>query len=154
MRAGTLWMERFQVTLYLAALIVGVLAGLLFPVVAHPAEAMINPVLGLLLYATFLGVPFRQIGQAFRDWRFLSTALVVNFVLVPVVVWGLWRFLPQSYPPSPVAVRPPTQPSPTPHSLAHISVDQSNLKVTTSFRIMRREHADHSCLRAPDHSFD
>lgn len=93
MRAGAEWMERFQVPLYLAALVVGALAGLLLPSVAHPAEVAINPVLGLLLYATFLGVPFRQIGQAFRDWRFLTTVLVMNFVLVPVVVWGLSRIV-------------------------------------------------------------
>lgn len=93
MRAVVEWMERCQVPLYLAALVVGVLAGLLIPAVAHPAETAINPVLGLLLYATFLGVPFRRIGQAFRDWRFLTTVLIVNFVLVPIVVWGLSRIV-------------------------------------------------------------
>lgn len=45
-----------------------------------------QPVLGLLLYATFLGVPFARIGQAFRDWRFLVTVLALNFLVVPVVV--------------------------------------------------------------------
>lgn len=93
MRAGVEWMERFQVRLYLVALLVGLLVGLLLPVVAYPAEAAINPVLGLLLYATFLGVPFRQIGQAFRDWRFLTTVLVVNFIFAPVVVWSLSRIV-------------------------------------------------------------
>ncbi len=80
-------------TLYLAALVVGAAVGLLAPVVAHPAEFAISPVLGLLLYATFLGVPFAKIGQAFRDWRFLATVLVVNFVLVPVVVFVLSRIV-------------------------------------------------------------
>jgi len=50
-------------------------------------------VLGLLLYVTFLEVPFAKMGQAFRDWRFLSTALVVNFILVPVVVFVLSRIV-------------------------------------------------------------
>lgn len=49
--------------------------------------------LGLLLYVTFLGVPFARLGQAFRDWRFLGTLLVVNFVLVPLVVFGLSRIV-------------------------------------------------------------
>lgn len=93
MRAGAEWMERHQVPLYLAALVLGAAVGLLVPAVAHPAELAINPVLGLLLYATFLGVPFAKIGQAFRDWRFLSTILVVNFVLVPVVVFLLSRIV-------------------------------------------------------------
>ena len=63
------------------------------PAVAHPAELTTIPILGLLLYATFLSVPFAKIGQAFRDWRFLSTVLVVNFVLVPIVVFLLSRIV-------------------------------------------------------------
>ncbi|WP_105034195.1 bile acid:sodium symporter [Cryobacterium aureum] len=93
MRAGVEWMERHQVPLYLAALAAGAGIGLLIPGVASPVELAINPVLGLLLYATFLGVPFAKIGQAFRDWRFLSTILVVNFVAVPVVVFLLSRIV-------------------------------------------------------------
>lgn len=87
------WMERHQIALYLAALAVGTAAGLLFPALAHPAETAINPVLGLLLYATFLGVPFGRLRLAFRDWRFLATLFVVNFVLVPIVVFGLSRIV-------------------------------------------------------------
>lgn len=93
MRAGVEWMERHQVPLYLAALVLGAAVGLLAPAVSHPAELAIKPVLGLLLYATFLGVPFARIGQAFRDWRFLATVLIVNFVLVPVVVLVLSRIV-------------------------------------------------------------
>ncbi len=93
MRAAAAWMERYQVPLYLAALVLGAGVGLLIPVVARPAELAINPALGLLLYATFLGVPFADIGQAFRDWRFLVAILVVNFVLVPVAVFLLSRIV-------------------------------------------------------------
>lgn len=93
MRAKVEWMERHQVSLYLGALVVGAAVGLLIPAAAHPAELAINPVLGLLLYATFLGVPFAQIGQAFRDWRFLVTVMGVNFVLVPIVVFLLSRLV-------------------------------------------------------------
>lgn len=93
MCARVKWMERHQVPLYLLALATGSSAGLLVPGVAHPAELAINPVLGLLLYATFLGVPFARIGQAFRDWRFLVVVLVVNFVAVPVVVFALSRIV-------------------------------------------------------------
>ncbi|ALX65974.1 arsenic resistance protein [Microbacterium sp. XT11] len=86
-------MERYQVPLYLGALALGAGIGLLFPAVAHPAELAINPMLGLLLYATFLGVPFAKIGQAFRDWRFLITVVAVNFVAVPIVVLLLSRIV-------------------------------------------------------------
>lgn len=93
MRASVEWMERYQVVLYIGGLVLGGAVGLLLPAVAHPAESAIYPVLALLLHATFLGIPFIKIGRAFRDWRFLSTILVVNFVLVPAVVWLLSRIV-------------------------------------------------------------
>ncbi|MCW1805710.1 arsenic resistance protein [Brachybacterium squillarum] len=85
------WHERQQVPLYLAALAIGAAVGLLVPALAHPAELAIQPVLALLLYATFLGVPFARIGAAVRDVRFLAAALGVNVLIVPVVVWALSR---------------------------------------------------------------
>jgi len=93
MRASVEWMERVQVPLYLAALALGAVVGLMVPAIAHPAELGINPVLGLMLYATFLGVPFAKIGQAFRDWRFFSTILVVNFAVAPAVAFLLSRIV-------------------------------------------------------------
>ena len=86
-------MERWQIGLYLLAIIAGAAFGLLVPAAAGPLEYAINPVLGLLLFATFLGIPFAKIGQAVRDVRFMVTVLVLNFVIVPVVVFGLSRFV-------------------------------------------------------------
>src|SRR5690606_13961148 len=93
MRASVEWMERHQVSLYLAGLVVGGVVGVLAPAVAGPAGLAIQPVLALLLYATFLGIPFARIGGAFRDWRFLGTILAVNFLLVPPIVWLLTRIV-------------------------------------------------------------
>ncbi|GGA75206.1 arsenic resistance protein [Pseudoclavibacter endophyticus] len=87
------WMERHQAGLYLAALAAGAGVGLTAPQVARPAEVAVTPVLGLLLYATFVGVPFARLGGALRDWRFLATTLLVNFVAAPVIVFALSRFV-------------------------------------------------------------
>lgn len=84
-------MDDHQVALYLVGLAVGAVAGLVAPAVATPAEHLINPVLGLLLYATFLAVPFARIGHALRDLRFLTTVFAVDFLCVPAVVWLLTR---------------------------------------------------------------
>jgi ACR3 family arsenite efflux pump ArsB len=86
-------MERWQIGLYLLAIVVGATYGLLAPEAAEPLEYAINPVLGLLLFTTFLGIPFAQIGQAVRDVRFMVTILVLNFVVVPLVVLVLSRFV-------------------------------------------------------------
>lgn len=86
-------MERHQVALYVAAIGVAVLLGLTVPEIAAPAETLINPVLALLLYATFLGIPFTQLGAVLRDLTFLRSSHVLNFVLAPIVVFGLSRFV-------------------------------------------------------------
>lgn len=87
------WWDKHQIVLYLAAIIAAVSVGLAAPQAAPMLEYSIEPVLMLLLFATFLGVPLIDVGRAFRDVRFLGTVLVANFVIVPVVVWGLSRFV-------------------------------------------------------------
>lgn len=86
-------MERHQIALYLLAIVAGAVFGWLIPGAAEPLEQTINPVLGLLLYATFLGIPFASIGKAVRHARFMATVLVLNFVVVPGVAFGLSRFV-------------------------------------------------------------
>jgi len=86
-------MERWQVGLYVAAIVLGGTVGWLAPTVAPTLTLSVTPVLGLLLFATFLGVPLIQVGRAFLDTRFLLVVLVVNFIVVPVVAYGLSRFV-------------------------------------------------------------
>jgi len=86
-------MERRQVPLYLAAIAVGAVMGWLVPAVAPALAVSITPVLGLLLFATFLGIPLGDVGRSVRDLRFLGSVLVVNFVIVPAVVFALSRFV-------------------------------------------------------------
>ncbi|EEI28012.1 metalloregulator ArsR/SmtB family transcription factor [Corynebacterium glucuronolyticum] len=87
------WWERWQIPLYLAALVLGALIGLAAPATAPAFEVAINPVLMALLYATFLSVPLTKVGQALRDGRFLAGLTVLNFLIVPVVVYLLSRFV-------------------------------------------------------------
>ncbi|RZT85616.1 ACR3 family arsenite efflux pump ArsB [Pseudonocardia sediminis] len=89
MSAGSLvaWWERHQIPVYLGGLAAGAVAGVLLPSPAASAvEVGIYPVLGLLLYATFLQVPFAAIGHSLRDVRFVAAALVLSFVVVPALV--------------------------------------------------------------------
>ncbi|MCQ4150484.1 MULTISPECIES: arsenic resistance protein [Rhodococcus] len=86
-------LERHQIPLYLLALLIGGLVGTLAPDTAPGFEHAINPVLIVLLYATFLAVPFSAIGTSLRDGKFLLSVVVLNFVLVPIVVFALTRFV-------------------------------------------------------------
>ncbi|SDH22600.1 arsenic resistance protein [Microbacterium pygmaeum] len=87
-----LWAERHQIVLYLVAIAVGLIVGALIPA-AHELEVAISPAIGVLLYVTFLGVPFTRLADAFRDARFLTTLLLLNFVIVPVIVLALSRLV-------------------------------------------------------------
>ena len=87
------WWERWQIPLYLAALVLGALIGLAAPATAPAFEVAINLVMMALLYATFLSVPLTKVGQALRDGRFLAGLTVLNFLIVPVVVYLLSRFV-------------------------------------------------------------
>ena len=82
-------MERHQIAIYLGGLAAGAAVGLAWPAGGPTWEAAIYPVLGALLYATFLQVPFTKLTTAFRDGRFLGAVLLVNFVVVPLVVAAL-----------------------------------------------------------------
>lgn len=87
------WWDRHQIALYLLAIAAGAVAGLTVPRAAPALTHAINPVLALLLFATFLGVPLTEVGRGLRDLRFLGTVLITNFAAVPLVVWGLSRFV-------------------------------------------------------------
>ncbi|GAA2173066.1 arsenic resistance protein [Agrococcus versicolor] len=85
--------DRHQVPLFLAALVLGGVVGLSAPRLAPSLEHAIEPVLMLLLFATFLAVPLGEVGRAVRDGRFLATVLAANFVVVPVLAWALSRLV-------------------------------------------------------------
>ena len=81
--------------MYAIAVLLAIGVGLGLPSASPILESLINPVLAVLLYVTFLEIPFVRIRRAFRNGRFMLAALGMNFLVVLVVVFGLTRFLPQ-----------------------------------------------------------
>ena len=82
-----------QVGVYAVAVLVAVALGVGRPGLESGFESLIEPVLVVLLYVTFLEVPFVRLRAAFTDHRFMSAAPGMNFLVVPVVVWTLTRLL-------------------------------------------------------------
>lgn len=85
------WLERHQVPLYLAAMVLGAALGLAFPAVTSMWEPAVPPLIAVLLWSTFLGIPLTQLGDGLRDRRFLLVLLGLNFLVVPAVAWLLTR---------------------------------------------------------------
>ncbi|MFP4590725.1 MAG: arsenic resistance protein [Halobacteriales archaeon] len=88
------WLQRHQVAVYAVAVLLAIGIGVSRPGSATFIERLIDPVLAVLLYVTFLEIPFVRLRRAFTNGRFMAAALGMNFLVVPVVVWGLTRFLP------------------------------------------------------------
>lgn len=73
-------MEQHQVAIYLAAMVAGAGIGWAAPTAGPGLEHAINPVLGALLFVTFLQVPAAELLRSLRDGRFLAAILAVNFL--------------------------------------------------------------------------
>ncbi|WP_441996498.1 arsenic resistance protein [Pseudoalteromonas sp.] len=82
-------MEKYQVFIYLTGILIGLLVGVKFPEQSEILEWALWPLLGMLLYTTFTQVPLGHLREAFSDSRFMLAAVIGNFVVLPLIVWGL-----------------------------------------------------------------
>ncbi|RXZ79726.1 arsenic resistance protein [Paenibacillaceae bacterium] len=94
MNAKRAWLEKHQAFLYFGSLLAGAGAGLCFPNAGSTWEQLITPCIAILLYSMFVQIPFLQLKTPFGNRRFLAALFAVNFIAVPVLVWGLAQFLP------------------------------------------------------------
>lgn len=86
-------LETQQVKIYFGVVALAAIVGVVFPT-ATVLEVGINPALAFMLFVTFLQVPLAELRRAFLEVRFLAALVVANFVVVPLLVFGLVQFLP------------------------------------------------------------
>lgn len=86
-------LERRQIGIYFVVVVVAAVIALLIPGTAA-LEVGINPALATMLFVTFLQVPLADVRRAFSRGRFLAALLAANFVVAPLLVVVLVRFLP------------------------------------------------------------
>jgi ACR3 family arsenite efflux pump ArsB len=79
-------LEKNQLFIYLAALSLGLILGLMAPEIGSRLEIAIWPLLGVLLYSTFTQVPLTHLREAFSKPQLLCAAIVGNFIIIPMVV--------------------------------------------------------------------
>lgn len=87
-------LEQHQVWLYLFCIGLGLCAGHFWPSLVSGLEALLWPLLALLLYATFTQMPLGRLRSSLRNKRFLAAAVAGNFVVIPILVTILIRFTP------------------------------------------------------------
>ena len=74
------FLAEHQVLFYVTAILLGLFAS------PWDLEKMVTPVLGLLMLSTFSALPLRRVRLA---PRLTALILVLNFLIVPCVVWAL-----------------------------------------------------------------
>jgi arsenite transporter len=86
-------LETHQTLIYFAAVFAAIAFGLLASDSARHLEALVTPAIAVLMYAMFLQIPFLDLRQGLGNRRFIAALLVANFILVPLLVWGITRGL-------------------------------------------------------------
>ncbi|WP_109514486.1 arsenic resistance protein [Pseudomonas ovata] len=86
-------LEQNQIPVYFAAVGVAALGGLTAPVAAQALSAWVTPAIAVLMYAMFLQIPFLDLRASLSNKRFMAALLMANFVVIPLLVWGLTRGL-------------------------------------------------------------
>lgn len=82
-------LERNQISVYFAAVIVAAIGGLLSPVASQALGVLVTPAIAVLMYAMFLQIPFLDLREGIANKRFMAALLSANFILIPLLVWAL-----------------------------------------------------------------
>lgn len=86
-------LERWQAPIYLVTVVLVAVSAWQFGGM-QVLEVAINPALALMLYVTFLQVPWTALRAVWEQGRFLLALLVTNFVAIPLLVGVLSLMLP------------------------------------------------------------
>lgn len=86
-------LERNQIPIYFAAVVVAAIGGLAAPAAAGHLEMLVTPTIAVLMYAMFLQIPFLDLKAGISNKRFMAAILVANFLFVPLLVWMLAQWL-------------------------------------------------------------
>lgn len=89
-----LQLEKNQLFIYLVAISLGLISGVMYPNAGSYLEVAVWPLLGLLLFSTFNQVSLTHLRETSFSPRFLLAAIVGNFVFIPMVVAGLLMLAP------------------------------------------------------------
>lgn len=82
------FLEKLYSFLIMIAVIVGLFLGEIHGVSAF-ADAVIVPLLILMLFFTFVQIPLKDVKRSFSNRKFTITSIIMNFVLTPVLAWLL-----------------------------------------------------------------
>src|SRR5690625_4792511 len=78
------WIEKLYSIIIFISVLIGISLGQ-FNFVRVNAEFFIVPLLVAMLYITFLQIPISDVKSSFRNLKFTSTTIIMNFVWTPIL---------------------------------------------------------------------
>ena len=90
--------EKLQPLILISAVFLGVFFGKVFPRFGNYSDPILFIAIIMLVYSVVLGVPHGKIWSSFKNWRFFGIACFVNFVIIPLLAWGLAIVFLSAYP--------------------------------------------------------
>ena len=84
------FLDKYQTLIIFAAIPIGLLLGQIDIIEQH-AEKFVTPFLFVMLFGAFLNIPLKDFRKAFKNTRFSTTVIIVNFIWTPILVWLLGK---------------------------------------------------------------
>ncbi len=82
--------NKFQSLIIFVMVLLGIILGQITSIQKY-SEYLIMPSLTIMLFLVFIQVPLSEIGSSFRNIKFTSTSIIINFVWTPILILILGR---------------------------------------------------------------
>lgn len=89
--------NKFQSLIIFAMVLLGILIGQINLVQAY-SEYLIMPSLTIMIFLVFIQIPLKEIGSSFKNIKFTSTSVIINFVWTPILIFILGKLFLSNHP--------------------------------------------------------
>lgn len=89
--------NKFQSLIILLMVLIGIILGQI-NIIQIYSEYIIMPSLIIMLFLVFIQIPLKDITKSFKNIKFTLTAVLINFVWTPILIFFLGKFFLQNNP--------------------------------------------------------
>ncbi|MGG7161571.1 arsenic resistance protein [Clostridium baratii] len=89
--------NKFQSFTIFVMILLGILLGQIDSIKTY-SEYLIMPSLTIMLFLVFIQIPLSEIRNSFKNIKFTSTSLIINFMWTPIIVFILGRLFLNNHP--------------------------------------------------------
>lgn len=88
------YLENYQIWIYFTVIIIAIPFGLYLPPLAKLLGHLLTGVLAILMFSMMTQIPFTTLKYSLSNKHFIVVICLINFIIVPIIVWFLSLFLP------------------------------------------------------------